>query len=246
MRQNNTIRNCCILIFVSMIFGHKSSFCQEVKSNFVKFKVNNIGDTESPRIKILTPSLSQDLHYKTDVKEIVLIGEVTDSDGIRFISVNDDVRSINETGIFTSRLTLKSGENIIHVIAADNKDNLIEQFITISYIPGVVSLSEKIAESSKYYSLIIGIDKYQDPNLPDLDNPINDAEKLYNALISKYSFEDDNVMILRNAKRIDIVNALDNLAITVTPDDNLLIFYAGHGNWDERANVGYWLPSDAS
>jgi hypothetical protein len=29
-------------------------------------------------------------------------------------------------------------------------------------------------------------------------------------------------------------------------DDNVLIFYAGHGYWDERANVGFWLPADAS
>jgi len=25
-----------------------------------------------------------------------------------------------------------------------------------------------------------------------------------------------------------------------------LIFYAGHGNWDDKANQGYWLPSDAT
>ena len=31
----------------------------------------------------------------------------------------------------------------------------------------------------------------------------------------------------------------------MTPNDNLLIFYAGHGWWDQDANNGYWLPSDA-
>jgi hypothetical protein len=28
--------------------------------------------------------------------------------------------------------------------------------------------------------------------------------------------------------------------------DNLLIFYAGHGFWDDKGKVGYWFPSDAS
>lgn len=32
----------------------------------------------------------------------------------------------------------------------------------------------------------------------------------------------------------------------VTPDDNLLIFYAGHGHWDEKLKQGFWLPVDAS
>ena len=41
-------------------------------------------------------------------------------------------------------------------------------------------------------------------------------------------------------------NALDDLARIVTPSDNLLIFYAGHGWWDEKSNIGYWLPADAS
>ena len=183
--------------------------------------------------------------YHTDTKEIVLIGEVIAKSGVKFVSVNDDVRSINETGIFTSRLVLHAGENTILLIAADNEDNLVEQSIKINFTLPEVTLAYKIVESSKYYSLIIGIDDYMDPNLPDLDNPINDAEKLHSTLTSNYTFEDDNMMILRDAKRIDIVNALDYLANTVTPNDNLLIFYAGHGNWDERADVGYWLPSDA-
>jgi len=31
----------------------------------------------------------------------------------------------------------------------------------------------------------------------------------------------------------------------VKPNDNLLIFYAGHGYWDERMKQGFWLPADA-
>ncbi|OQX97927.1 MAG: hypothetical protein B6I20_11735, partial [Bacteroidetes bacterium 4572_117] len=31
----------------------------------------------------------------------------------------------------------------------------------------------------------------------------------------------------------------------INKDDNLLIFYAGHGYWDERFKQGYWLASDA-
>ncbi len=234
-----------ILMVILMVLGTHTIHCQDVKSNVVKFKISNIGDTSPPSIQITSPVINEDMSYQTDKSEINIIGEVKDSSGVKFISVNSDVRSINESGVFTSRIDLVPGDNRVQLAASDNKDNFQEQYITIEYIPLVVALSEKIMESSEYYGLIIGIDSYQDPNLPDLDNPINDAEKVYNTLISKYTFVEDNMMILRDAKRTDIVNALDYLASTVTPNDNLLIFYAGHGDWDERADVGYWLPSDA-
>jgi hypothetical protein len=38
---------------------------------------------------------------------------------------------------------------------------------------------------------------------------------------------------------------LDQLARRLTENDNLLIFYAGHGHWDEGLNQGFWLPADA-
>ncbi|MCK4747421.1 MAG: caspase family protein, partial [Bacteroidales bacterium] len=40
--------------------------------------------------------------------------------------------------------------------------------------------------------------------------------------------------------------ALDELGEKVTSNDNLLIFYAGHGHWDDKTGIGYWLPHDAA
>ena len=68
---------------------------------------------------------------------------------------------------------------------------------------------------------------------------------MYNVLVTDYYFDKENVFLIKNAKRAHITNALDGLAEKVTRKDNLLIFYAGHGWWDEIANIGYWLPYDA-
>jgi hypothetical protein len=43
-----------------------------------------------------------------------------------------------------------------------------------------------------------------------------------------------------------IVEALDYFADIVKTTDNFLIFYAGHGIWDAKAEIGFWLPSDAN
>ena len=98
----------------------------------------------------------------------------------------------------------------------------------------------------KFYALIIGINEYSDDAINDLENPVQDAKNLANVLIEHYSFDKENVTLLNNAKREDIINALDELTIQVTDKDNLLIFYAGHGIWSEQLNQGYWLPSDAT
>jgi len=127
----------------------------------------------------------------------------------------------------------------------DLRENLVESYILIAYVPPVLSLSEKISSRATYYGLIIGIDTYRDMEIPDLDNPVKDAEKFYKTLLDHYTFDRQNIRFLKNATRADIISSLDELAQAVSPEDNLLIFYAGHGWWDENANNGYWLPSDA-
>ena len=104
---------------------------------------------------------------------------------------------------------------------------------------------EVLANVGNYYALIIGINNYADPVIQDLDNPISDAEVFYNTLVSRYTFEPDNVRLLRDATMAEIVNSLDYFAKAVTPRDNFLIFYAGHGLWNPDAEIGFWLPADA-
>jgi len=159
--------------------------------------------------------------------------------------VNSKMAEVNEKGMFTHSLRLDPGENQIKLVAGDAEKNLTEEVITIEYTPPVVTLAERIAGQSKYFGLIIGIENYMDENIPDLNNPIRDAEKVYNVLITHYTFDPENIHMLRDATRDDLIRVLDELSHEVTSDDNLLIFYAGHGWWDEEANNGYWLPADA-
>jgi uncharacterized caspase-like protein len=51
--------------------------------------------------------------------------------------------------------------------------------------------------------------------------------------------------VLFNATRFDILQALNELRKTLTDKDNLLIYYAGHGHWEQQIQRGYWLPVDS-
>jgi WD40 repeat protein len=98
----------------------------------------------------------------------------------------------------------------------------------------------------KYYALIIGISDYEDPLINDLDFPVKDADALYELITKSYTFNKEDILLLKNPKFNEIIEALDHLEEVVTSNDNLLIFYAGHGKWDKVASRGYWLPSNAS
>ena len=71
----------------------------------------------------------------------------------------------------------------------------------------------------------------------------NDAGALAVLLERRYGFE---VELLTDATREEILVALRGLRERLTPEDNLLIYYAGHGWLDEAADEGYWLPVDAT
>jgi ankyrin repeat protein/uncharacterized caspase-like protein len=92
----------------------------------------------------------------------------------------------------------------------------------------------------KYFALVIGNNNYL--YLPQLKTAQNDARDVAETLKSQYGFE---VQLLLDADRSDILLALSNLRWNLNSNDNLLIYYAGHGWLDKDADEGYWLPVNA-
>jgi hypothetical protein len=92
-----------------------------------------------------------------------------------------------------------------------------------------------------YYALIIGINGYT--NLPSLSTPVHDANALAGLLASRYGF---NTEVLVNVTRAEIMRAFARYRRLLSRDDNLLVFYAGHGVVDDEAEEGYWLGIDAT
>jgi len=99
--------------------------------------------------------------------------------------------------------------------------------------------------AGKYYALLLAVNDYTDPAISDLDQPLADAQRLYDVLTTNYSFDKANVRMVKNPTREQLIDELDALAAKTTKDDNVLIFYAGHGWWDQNEQTGYWFPVDA-
>lgn len=119
--------------------------------------------------------------------------------------------------------------------------------VTVDYTDKVVAEPVVAKNTHRYRALIMGVSKYihEGPGLQSLDNPTKDAQLVYDMLTKQYTFEPADVILLKDPTRQNIIDAFDKLSNEATENDNVLVFYAGHGVWDKQKELGYWLPSDA-
>jgi uncharacterized caspase-like protein len=108
----------------------------------------------------------------------------------------------------------------------------------------ISDLSHQSGKLGAYRALIIGINDYKDPKIPDLETAVNDAKTMAKLLRERYGFK-VKLILDRTATRKTIYNALRNLSSTTKPADSVLIYYAGHGDLDRTYDDGWWIPADA-
>jgi len=138
--------------------------------------------------------------------------------------------------VLDEEVELSLGANQVKVEAITVSGKKIESSLEIVYD----------ISTAKYYALVIAVQDYIDPSINDLDHPIRDAMRFIEVIESDYNFQKENVNFLENPSKADIIGTLHHMRDQVGNEDNLLIYYAGHGHYDEEMETGYWLPSDAS
>lgn len=93
-----------------------------------------------------------------------------------------------------------------------------------------------------YHALIIGINEYKE--WPRLQTAVKDASVLKHELVMRYGFDEKHVILRtdKEATRRKIIKDLRYLAVSMKKTDNLLIYFAGHGQLDKLTGDGYWIP----
>ena len=90
----------------------------------------------------------------------------------------------------------------------------------------------KESVTGRYLALLIGNNDYR--HWHPLKTAVHDAEALASLLTSKYDYPAHEVRLLRNATRIQMLDGIDWLQQFSGPDDHVLIYYAGHGEYDKN------------
>ena len=213
-------------------------------------------DNTPPEITLINPTPTRGFEIVADNIKTQIIGRAKDDAGIKSIKINNTVvEKIEEDGLFIVSLVLKSGSNSLVISATDKQDNTASKTFVINgsatasnAAPAPEQSMISPGQTPKYYAILIAEKDYADEGIPDLQNPIRDAKELKAILESKYTFNTTDIDTLYNKSREEIMQAIVQRCNTLTENDNLLIFYAGHGigEKDKFGDVdGYWIPTSA-
>jgi uncharacterized protein len=94
----------------------------------------------------------------------------------------------------------------------------------------------------RFYALLIGNQDYT--QMESLNTPLSDVVLAKQILEQKYGF---TVVTVNDGDNTTVMQAINDLNDVVGENDNLLLFYAGHGTrlTAGKNEIGYWLPSNA-
>jgi hypothetical protein len=103
-----------------------------------------------------------------------------------------------------------------------------------------VPLQSDATRFGRYVALVIGTADYT--YLPAVETADGDAAAVSNLLSDGYGFE---VTHLRNPSLGDLTAALARYERELGPNDNLLVYFAGHGIVSSELGRCYWFPIEA-
>jgi TPR repeat protein len=222
-------------------------------------------EIELTQIQLLEPqltALTRDIRVQPtagstggSALSLLLAGRVRAADGVQSLTVNGREEALDKDGIFKVRVPVKgTQEERVRLVAVDRggRKAMLEMIVPGRVqLPGVAAaatgegrglpaLERSALSLGTYHALVIGNNTYS--RFKPLRTAVADAEAVAALLRDRYGFK---VKLLRNATRLQILSELNELRERLTEKDNLLIYYAGHGDLDQKNQRGYWLPIDA-
>ena len=183
-----------------------------------------------------------------------LVGRVSDPKAISQITVNGSPAALAANGTFSSDIDVAAGGTMVKVMAVDKRGGRAQlDFTMVPQSGGAVASASASSPApagalprdlklGRFFAVVIGNNTYNDSGYAALKSAASDATAVANLLRSRYGYQ---TTLLLNAGRLEMMSALDDMRQKLGPQDNLLIYYAGHGEID-AAGKGYWIPSDAA
>ena len=213
-------------------------------------KISAAVEVAPPSIQLIDPPMlvtrgSTEIKVRGAVLTREMVGRVIAPAGLLSFNVNDQKEAVDANGLFKTQILMTKGPTSVHMVAVDARGR--NTMLDFSLVPDVEDIPvkppiprTKPGEFGQYYALVIGNQQYQ--HLTKLDTAVADAQAVAEVLQRRYGFK---VTTLTNATRYQMLSELNKLRAKLTEKDNLLIYYAGHGELDRTNLRGHWLPVDA-
>ena len=210
-----------------------------------------------PTIQIIDPPISltrsgPSALLRNAVSEREVIGKVEAPAGVSQFMVNGERVELDEFNLFFLNIPVQSKRTQVSMNAIDQAEQTVgfdftmfldspqASVATVEHLSSQGNTNISSDNYGKFYALVIGNNEYA--NYVNLKTAVSDATAVANVLNKRYGFD---ARLLLNASRYEILSAINDLRDSLTEKDNLLIYYAGHGDLDESNERGFWLPVDA-
>jgi len=241
---------------VTISLGFANAVAQNVSSRSNAFKVD-IGPSKKFALSVV-PMIG----WQTPIPEITYSQEkrfkikftVESNTGIKSVTINIKEKSEGanlgslvlkpEEGqkkysVFERSLNLQDGDNLIEVLA-ENTEGVVSKSSKRVRV-GAVALAEANKLDRTDYALIFATDQYD--NWPDLVNPIFDSKTIAEEIKKTYGFQVD---LVENPSQDEILKKLREYAEKkYKPLDQLFIFFAGHGSYDQTFGEGFLVTKES-
>jgi hypothetical protein len=200
-----------------------------------------------PSIELIEPPLGPATRgvavVASSAAERLIVGRVEAPAGLLALTLNGGPLTPDERGLFRATVQVPESGLDIELGAIDRQGKRGERRLRLAAsAPRAAAPKPPAAKVAlgRFHALVIGNDAYR--RLPALTTAAADARAIGELLRSRYGFE---VKTLIDADRYEILSSLNELRARLDENDNLLIYYAGHGELDEVNARGHWLPVDA-
>lgn len=242
--------------FVLLISGASTLMAQNVSTRTNEFEVDfsdpkKLVSTTIPVINWVTPvaetNYAQENKYKIKVevesdkpiKSITIYVKEDEAAASRGMTSMKPDAGQELKMVVEKSITLMEGENLLEVVA-ENMDGQK----TISYRKVHVG-STGLADAGKLdrtdYALIFATDQYD--NWSDLVNPVFDSKTIAEELKKTYGYK---VEVIENASQSDVLKKMREYAEKkYKPLDQLFIFFAGHGTYDQTFGEGFVVTKES-
>ncbi|MEW6512344.1 MAG: caspase family protein [Bacteroidota bacterium] len=215
---------------------------QDNEGNKAERSLQFIRDVTPPVIEILEPKLVETRGIRhIETLTLTLKGRVTDEYGIRTVSVNDTIVRLSLDSVFTTVLPVRAEESAAIIVAVDNAGNIARREFVLPRRRAGGTFDYTAARN---YAFIVGIDDYHGV-WEKLKNAVRDAKAVESLFRNSFRFERIVTLYNEQATRDNILEKFDEFANTLTREDNLVVYYSGHGVLQERSQRGFWVPVDA-
>jgi len=142
------------------------------------------------------------------------------------------------TKFVEQKITLTPGANEVKIIAENDKGEVTTEsrMVNMTMPMAVVNLEQRTD-----YALIIATNEYDEWS--DLTNPTFDAGKIADELEQNYGYKVERMF--DKTKQEVMTKIREYARRNYGPDDQLFIFIAGHGQFDDIGKDGYIVAKDS-